>query len=166
MREIKNIVIHCTATPSEWSWKRLQHLFLHQFGWSREGYHVVIEKDGKVKRLIPNWKYSNGTRPFQKGSFRVSNSNSVHIAWMGGNEGKQNITNSQMESLKAVCDWYYDFYPEAVFMGHNQIDLKLCPILNIPMLLQSWNYTDDRIYFGDTFNVLKWHFDGSLTKVR
>jgi N-acetylmuramoyl-L-alanine amidase len=158
MRNIKYLVIHCTASPQSWGWQKLQWYFLNIKKWSREGYHVVVQADGTVKRYIDNDKPSNGVRPFKSNDIDISNSNSVHICWIGGVDSKGNArdnrTEKQRKRLKQIVQWYIENYPDIKILGHNQVALKACPCFNVPNWLKENNWAKFA-YVTDNFNVLR-----------
>ncbi|MBQ5880662.1 MAG: N-acetylmuramoyl-L-alanine amidase, partial [Bacteroidaceae bacterium] len=50
MRTIKNIFVHCTATPQHTTIEQLQAAFRRR-GWSAPGYHYVICPTGRIVKL-------------------------------------------------------------------------------------------------------------------
>lgn len=78
-KNIKYIAIHCTAghQPAE----KVQDFFTRPKsqggkGWSKGGYHRIIEKDGTIKEMYPFSEVTNGVSGF--------NLNSIHISYVGG----------------------------------------------------------------------------------
>ena len=51
MRTIKNIFVHCTATPQHTTIEQLQAAFRRR-GWSAPGYHYVICPTGRIVKLL------------------------------------------------------------------------------------------------------------------
>lgn len=96
MRNIKYIVIHCSAgfgnleSVKSW-WKKL--------GWKNVGYHYFIDEDGKTHTLAPLSAVTNGVAGY--------NSNAVHICYKGGverdnvNKAKDTRTIDQVEAI--IC---------------------------------------------------------------
>jgi N-acetylmuramoyl-L-alanine amidase len=80
MRQIKYIVIHCSAGHGDlnsvkrwWSQEPPAGL-----GWKTGGYHKWVDYDGTVTDVYPLTTVTNGVKGF--------NSNAVHIAYRGGVE--------------------------------------------------------------------------------
>ena len=61
MRNIKNIFIHCTATPQSATPESHTEDFRKR-GWKRPGYHYLIEPDGRVRQLLDITQASNGVQ--------------------------------------------------------------------------------------------------------
>lgn len=125
MREINNIVIHCTATPQSTSIESIKNYWRNELGWRNPGYHYIIEPDGKVTLLHPIERVANGVRGH--------NQNSLHIAYIGGvdenNNPKDNRTRQQCLSLLALINEFHEIYPEARILGHRDFPNvpKDCP---------------------------------------
>lgn len=161
MRKIDYLVIHTTASPLSWTWETVRRYFLQILRHRVEGYHVVIEPNGLVKRLVDNERIANGIRPFKSNDIDISNNNSVHIAWIGGidsrGNGVDNRTALQSANLLDVIRWYVRVYPDIKVLGHNQVANKFCPCFSVPRFLRSFGFDEKNIYTTDNFNVLKWN---------
>jgi N-acetylmuramoyl-L-alanine amidase len=79
--KIRFIVIHCTAgfSPAD----KVQAFFLRKkkdggLGWSRGGYHRIINRDGSIHKMHPFDILTNGVKGF--------NAESIHISYVGGVE--------------------------------------------------------------------------------
>ena len=77
--DIKYIVIHCTAgfAPAN----RVQAYFKRPKqeggrGWNTGGYHIIIDRDGKITQFYPFGKVTNGVKGF--------NQKCIHISYVGG----------------------------------------------------------------------------------
>lgn len=161
MREIKYLVIHTTASPQSWTWQKLQWFFLTALKWKKEGYHVTIEPNGNVKRFIENGMPSNGVRLFKGDDIDISNTNSINVSYIGGIDSKgngvNNMTPTQVDSLKKVIEWYVSNFPNIKILGHNQVANKFCPCFSVPKFLKAMGVPQKNIYETDNFNVLKWN---------
>ena len=163
-REIEYLVIHTSASWQTWTAEALHSYFINYLDWSRPGYHVVIEKSGRVKRLLPNSVRSNGVRAFKrKNDISIRNTNSVNICWIGGiKRGNMkntilptdNRTDAQREKLEAVIKWYVNAYPDIKILGHNQVANKACPCFSAPDWCKSVGIPDKNIYRGRHFGRL------------
>ncbi len=50
-RNIKYIVIHCTATDPQTKVEAIQNYWRNNLGWKSPGYHYIIQADGTVLQL-------------------------------------------------------------------------------------------------------------------
>ena len=104
-REIKYIAIHCTATQPTATVAAIQRHWKDQLGWKSPGYHLLIEPNGTIHRLLDFNGIANGVRGYNK--------ESIHISYIGGvtKEGSpvDNRTEAQKESIllciKEVIEW-------------------------------------------------------------
>ena len=130
MRQIKEIIVHCTATQEgkpisvstidKWHKKR---------GWSGIGYHYVVQLDGTI----------NQGRPIEKQGAHVNNKNksSIGITYVGGVESergedgkwiaKDTRTDAQKDSLEYLIGYLCASYPGAEVYGHRDFSTKACP---------------------------------------
>lgn len=76
-KDIKTIYIHCTAGYSGLDGLRR---FWRSLGWKSDGYHLLVDLEGKVIEVVPFNKPSNGVKGF--------NANSINIAYIGGVDRK------------------------------------------------------------------------------
>lgn len=104
-RPIKYIAIHCTATPQTTSLMAIQRYWKESLGWKSPGYHLLIEPNGTIHRLMDFNGVANGVKGFNK--------ESIHISYIGGvdKQGKpvDNRTAVQKEAIlkciKEVIEW-------------------------------------------------------------
>lgn len=162
-KDVKYLVIHTTASPQRFDWQWIRHYFIKILKWTVEGYHVFINDDGNIKRLVDNKCQSNGVREFRGKDIHIHNGNSFHIVFEGGidekGNGIDNRTEAQKKSLESVVKWYLIQYPHILILGHNQVAQKLCPCFNTIEWLREIGIQEKNIYKGDNYNVLKWHFN-------
>lgn len=126
MRDIKYIVVHCTASSQSWTEKELLSEFKRK-GWKHPGYHYVVLKDGRVKQLLEPKEVANGVKGW--------NSESVHVAYVGGVDTSNglkpvdNRTEAQKKSLLALLKLLRVRWPEAKIQGHRDFPkvAKACP---------------------------------------
>ena len=141
MREINEIIIHCTATNPRWLVnenvsdvvKEIRRWHTdpkpHGRGWSDIGYHFVIHRNGQVGRGRPVERIGAHTRG--------KNRNSIGIALVGGRGGCaddsffDNFTEEQLSSLKELIAYQKDKYGELKVSGHNEYANKACPCFNV-----------------------------------
>ena len=104
-RSIKFIAIHCTATQPNSSVAAIQRHWKDTLGWKSPGYHLLIEPNGTIHRLMDFNGVANGVKGF--------NNHSIHISYIGGitKEGKpvDNRTDAQKKAIllciNEVIEW-------------------------------------------------------------
>jgi len=96
-RAIKYIAIHCTATQPTATIAAILRYWKDHLGWKNPGYHLLIEPNGTINRLLPFDGIANGVRGF--------NNHTIHISYIGGitKEGKP-IDNRTDKQKKAILD--------------------------------------------------------------
>ena len=145
MREIKFIVVHCSATPEgkkfeEKDIEAMHALRFKAIGGKHIGYHVLVYLDGTIVQ----------TKSFELIGQHVagSNSNSIGICYIGGldknGKGKDTRTPEQKLSLTVVLKKLKQTYPKAIILGHRDFSpdkdgdgiieqwefMKECPCFN------------------------------------
>jgi N-acetyl-anhydromuramyl-L-alanine amidase AmpD len=147
MRNITNIIIHCTAGSQSQTIADLRNWWRKGMGWKNVGYHWVVEADGKATRLAEDSQITNGVAGF--------NRNAIHISWFGGITKDlkpiDNRTDAQKESLKDLVEAYKRKYPKARVRGHRDFSadknkngiieanewVKNCPAFDVATWLKS-----------------------------
>ena len=133
MREIKFIVIHCTAGNQDQKTTDIKAYWANKLGWKSYGYHYLINKDGSIEQITDISKPTNGVKGF--------NSNSIHVCYKGGQQGKDNRTDAQKQSLRQIIKTLKMDFPKAKICGHRDFSpdlnnngiiepnefIKLCP---------------------------------------
>lgn len=124
-RNIKYIVIHCSATPQDTSVSSIHKYWKNKLGWKNPGYHYIIRKDGSFVNLLSENKVANGVKGY--------NSVSVHVCYIGGvdedNNPIDNRTHQQQQTLVNLLKWLREKYPKAKIRGHRDFPnvSKACP---------------------------------------
>ncbi len=146
---IKRIVIHCSATKPNQNVTAEDINRWHTDpkskggrGWSRAGYHWVIERQPcqviplvqmNNDEVLEPWEISNGVRGYNK--------DSIHICYVGGLNAKGkpagNISNQQTKELIALLNTLVANRPQiSHIIGHNDLDpLKACPSFDVAKFL-------------------------------
>ena len=125
MRDIKNIVLHCTATPPNTTVESILNYWKKVKGWTNPGYHFLIEASGKINNILPIEEVSNGVRGH--------NSNSIHISYIGGidesGDAIDNRTPRQVLSQMQLLVELNEKFPNADILGHRDFKgvTKACP---------------------------------------
>jgi len=142
MRNITEIVIHCTATRANWMQDKPVEDVVKELtrwhtekppngnGWSDCGYHYVIHRDGMI-----------GTaRPVERSGAhcRGRNKQSIGITLCGGRGGEStdkildNFTEDQETALRDLIGDLKKDYPKIQnISGHNQWSNKACPCFSV-----------------------------------
>lgn len=125
MRDIRNIVIHCTAGSQRQTVADIVRYHTGPksqgyLGWSVAGYHYIVTPDGRVVAVVPEDQPSNGVRGH--------NRDSIHIAYIGGVDTSRpglpavdNRTAAQKRALLALLKELRQRYPKARITGHRDI---------------------------------------------
>lgn len=128
MRDIKFIVVHCTATPQDTKIQSIIDYWRKVLGWKNNGYHFIIDKNGNTSKITPIDKIANGVKGY--------NQYCIHISYIGGIDSKgkavDNRTIAQKESLLYYLRDLKRKFPEAKILGHREFAgvKKECPCFN------------------------------------
>jgi len=139
-RNIRYLVVHCTATPVNTTLDSIKKFWKEQRGWGdTPGYHYFIQRDGTIIQLLDESKNSYGV--FHH------NSECISIAYLGGidKEGKPVDNRSELQK-EAMFDKIVELterYPQAEVLGHRDFpDVhKACPCFDVREWLK--NYEPD-----------------------
>jgi N-acetylmuramoyl-L-alanine amidase len=129
IRDIKYIVLHCTATPQTTTIQQIKDYWRNVKGWRSPGYHHIILANGKIENILDINKISNGVAGY--------NSNSIHISYIGGVDSKgkptDNRTSEQKDSQVILLQKYKKLFPTAVILGHRDFAgvKKACPSFDV-----------------------------------
>lgn len=144
LKQIKYIVIHCTATPAgrELSKNEIERMHKaqppHGRGWNHFGYHYLVHLNGEIEQLQPlnddAWidetEIANGVKGY--------NSESIHIAYVGGCDAytgkpKDTRTQAQRTALRRLVRSCTQIAPSASIKGHRDFPgvKKACPSFDV-----------------------------------
>lgn len=128
-RNIKEIIIHCSATPEGKDFTVAQIKQWHLLrGFSDIGYHYVIYRNGFVHP---------GRNVNISGAHCTDhNTISIGICYIGGCEidgktPKDTRTKEQKEALIKLLKDLRKLYPKATIHGHNEFANKACPSFDV-----------------------------------
>jgi len=114
MRDIRFIVVHCTASPQSTTVDSIQRHWRERLGWKSPGYHKIIKANGEVITLAQDEQICNGVSGF--------NSVSLHVSYIGGVDSRikpvDNRTQGQKDALSQVLHAWRKKYPDAIIQGH------------------------------------------------
>ena len=127
MKQIKYIIIHCTATAEFKDFKAKDVDKWHkQRGWDCIGYHYIIDLDGTIEKGRPETKIGAHCKGF--------NDCSIGVCYVGGlapdnKTPKDTRTNAQKASLLKLIKQLKAKYPNAKVVGHKDMPNvhKACP---------------------------------------
>ena len=128
-REIRYIVVHCTATQPNTKIENICRYWKEQLGWKNPGYHYIIKRNGEIVALQPEHLIANGVKDF--------NSHSIHISYIGGidNDNKpfDNRTDAQQFAMFNKIVELMEKYPQAKVLGHRDFPnvAKACPSFDV-----------------------------------
>lgn len=128
LSQIDKIIIHHPAASNQTG---IDYANYHVYtkGWPGIGYHIVIERDGKIEM----------GNPLNLVSYHTSgqNTNSVGIV-LSGNMDIEQPTAAQMKSLDNVITYLRQELPQPIEVdGHRDYANKTCPGANLyPLLAQ------------------------------
>lgn len=132
-RQIKNIVIHCTAGPPSQRTRDIQNYWRNSRGWTRPGYHIIINADGTTETLAPFSEITNGVKGH--------NANSIHICYKGGvvaGKSVDNRTPQQKATMERLVRELKLKFPSARILGHRDFPgvKKACPSFDVSSWLK------------------------------
>ena len=125
MRELKRIIIHCTATPEgkHFDVATIRRWHVKDRGWKDIGYHYVIYLDGSVHE----------GRPVEQVGAHTSghNADSIGIVYVGGCDAKMKAKDTLNEAQEAamvnLIKALREQHGELSLHGHNEYAAKACP---------------------------------------
>jgi N-acetylmuramoyl-L-alanine amidase len=147
LRNIKYIIIHCTAGNQNQTVADILKWWQDGMGWKNVGYHKLITKNGVIHTLAIDDKITNGVAGY--------NANALHVSYCGGVDytGKplDNRTDAQKISLEAVVKAWKVLYPDAIIKGHRDFSkdkngdgkitaneyIKYCPAFEVSTWLKT-----------------------------
>ena len=128
MRDIKKIIVHCTATP-----EGRHHTVADIDKWHRQrgfnciGYHYVVYLDGSIHE---------GRDVSRIGAHTSGhNASSIGVCYVGGVDAvgnpKDTRTPAQRYALRKLIDELRAKYPGATVHGHREFAAKACPCFDV-----------------------------------
>ena len=124
MREINEIILHCSATREGHSYHAADIDQWHRArGFNKIGYHYVITLDGTVEK---------GRDVEEVGAHCAGfNANSIGVCYIGGLDSlgspKDTRTNRQKFALSTRLMQLHARFPKARIVGHREHARKACP---------------------------------------
>jgi hypothetical protein len=162
MKELKYLIIHCTATREGQNIGAEHIKAWHTSpppagrGWSKVGYSDLILLDGDRHKFV----HHDGDKFIESSEItngvKGMNSVSRHVCYVGGvsvdgKKAKNTLTNAQSQTLESIIREVIAYKPDILIAGHNQFDNKACPSFWIPTYLKMIGIDDKNIYKKDPF---------------
>jgi N-acetylmuramoyl-L-alanine amidase len=151
MKQLKYIVLHCTATPEG---RDVRPETVEQWhkdrGWKSPGYAGIITLDGVYHKrvdyndngIVEPWEITNGVVGI--------NSIARHYCYVGGCDAKMNPkdtrTFGQISTMVNLVLMRLKTNPDVLFAGHNQFAAKACPSFDVPTFLREIGVPEKNIY--------------------
>lgn len=123
-RNIKMIIVHCTATPEgrTETVQTIRNMHLNN-GWSDIGYHYLIGLNGE--------RWTGRNVDLIGAHCKGYNTNSIGVCYVGGVDKKMKPkdtrTDKQKDALLALLKDLRKLYPKAKIYGHRDFEKKDCP---------------------------------------
>jgi N-acetylmuramoyl-L-alanine amidase len=116
MRDIKYIVVHCSGGNQRATVEGIKAHW-RKIGWTRVGYHFIIDPRGVETQLSNIANVTNGVRGH--------NQNSIHVCYIGGVDkflkSLDNRTDAQKSKLVERLTALKKQFPKAKIVGHRDL---------------------------------------------
>ena len=134
MRQIKQIIIHCSATPEGKNIGATTIRGWHlQRGFTDIGYHYVIRLDGTIETGRPIEQIGAHCQGY--------NRNSIGICYIGGlsqdRQPKDTRNAAQYRAMTQLLEQLHQQFPDATIHGHYDFANKACPCFNVNEYLRN-----------------------------
>ena len=136
-RNIKFIVVHCTATQPNATVEAIRRYWKEVRGWGDiPGYHYLLQRDGEFIQLLAEEVQSNGVYGH--------NAESINLSYIGGidKDGKpeDNRTDAQKHAMFDKIVELTEKYPAAQVLGHRDFPgvTKACPSFDVRAWLKGY----------------------------
>lgn len=134
MRTIKYIAVHCSAGNQRNNATDIVAFHTRPkskggLGWSKPGYHYIVQADGTIVNTWPIERTSNGVGP-------QFNPVTINVCWIGGVDTStkaltpvDNRTHEQKIALHSLLCTLKKHFPNAIIQGHRDFPNvhKACP---------------------------------------
>lgn len=124
MREIKQLVVHCSGSPDDRDIGAEEiHRWHIENEWDGIAYHEVIRRDGRLEAGRPD--YWVGAHAYGH------NSNSLGVCLIGG----ENYSDEQISTLVNLLVKWRMQHADAYIVGHYELDSgKTCPNIDMRII--------------------------------
>lgn len=138
MRDVDEIILHCSATPARMDCGavEIRHWHVDENGWQDIGYHWIVRRNGVVEMGRPESKVG--------AHCTNHNSRSIGVCLIGGTTNdvkgpEDNFTQAQFDSLAKVIRELRDRYPHTSIHGHSEFANKACPVFDVDKFLAKYS---------------------------
>lgn len=128
MRDLKRVILHCSATPEgrEFGAEDIRRWHINR-GWTDIGYHYVIHIDGLIETGRPV--------SIQGAHTSGENENSVGVCYIGGldlsMDAKDTMTVPQEIAFVELVNSLRLIFGDLSIHGHNEYSPKACPSFSV-----------------------------------
>lgn len=129
MRELKEIILHCSATKAsqDIGAAEIRDWHVNGNGWSDIGYHYVIRREGTIENGRP--------LAFTGAHCHGHNTGTIGICLVGGLDDngkvKDDFTSAQFKSLARLIELLRGRYGQMPINGHCDYAKKACPVFSV-----------------------------------
>ena len=143
MKELKAIIIHCSATRALWmsgntlaeQAQEIRRWHVQENGWSDIGYHGLFGRLGD---------YAEGRSLERDGAHTLGhNRDTLGLCLIGGHGSSEtdapedHYTPEQLHALASFLQNVREVHPDVPIHGHNEFAAKACPGFSVPDWLES-----------------------------
>lgn len=129
MRDVKEIIVHCSASSITGQTAALITDWHEERGMRTIGYHFFLRNNGLVEQ---------GRGCDEIGAHCYGhNEHSIGICLAG--KEIRDFTPAQFDSLRLLLKLLKRIYPAATLHAHNEFSTKLCPVFLIDEWRTAWN---------------------------
>ena len=128
MRDLKRVILHCSATPEgrEFGAEDIRRWHINR-GWTDIGYHYVIHIDGLIETGRPV--------SIQGAHTSGENEDSVGVCYIGGldlsMDAKDTMTVPQEIAFVELVNSLRLIFGDLFIHGHNEYSPKACPSFSV-----------------------------------
>lgn len=119
MRNIRFLVVHCTATPVTATIESIKRYWKDVLKWKNPGYHYIIKRNGELVTVTPEENIANGVAG--------NNAHAIHLSYIGGIDEKgkllDNRTAEQKETMYNLLLNLAAKYPDSIIRGHRDFSI-------------------------------------------
>jgi N-acetylmuramoyl-L-alanine amidase len=113
---IQLIVLHCDASPNEQA----------TLSWlanpaSKVSYHALIHRDGWVSRIVPDDRRAWHAGKSKWQDITDVNGASLGLAFANKHDGREPLTNAQLDIAQAVVQYWRQQYDITAVVGHRDV---------------------------------------------
>lgn len=120
---LRRYVVHHTAGGTGCRADCVWRYHVQRLGWSTVGYHLMVDRNGRVELMVPPSYMAYGAGP-------TWNPSSVHVA-LAGNYNRHDPTAAMLDALYRVLCALDDTVGFLMWRGHRELKATACPGANV-----------------------------------